>query len=44
MLNDWIPKGTIKWLDRNLVVLIDQQGGSAKGYGRAKDLRKWNAA
>jgi len=41
MLNSWIPKGTIDWLERNLMVLIDKQGKSAKGYGRAKDL-KWN--
>ena len=40
MLNDWVTDGTIEWLERNLVVMVDKQGGSAKGYGRAKDLRK----
>ena len=40
MLTDWIPQGTINWLDKNLLVVIDLKGGSAKGYGRAKSLRK----
>jgi len=40
MLKHWVTDGTIKWLERNLVILIDKQGGSAKGYGGAKNLRK----
>ena len=40
MLNEWVTDGTIEWLKRNLVVMVDKQGGSAKGYGRAKNLRK----
>jgi len=40
MLNSWIPQGTINWLEKNLLVMVDKKGGSAKGYGRAKDLKK----
>ncbi len=40
MFNDWVTQGTINWLERNLIVMIDKQGWSAKGYGRARDLRK----
>jgi len=39
MLTDWIPQGTINWLDKNLLVVIDKEGGSAKGYLRAGDIR-----
>ena len=39
MLNDWIPQGTINWLEKNLLVMIDLKGGSAKGYLRAGDIR-----
>ena len=39
MLTDYITQGTIDWLERNLVVMIDKEGFSAKGCGRAKNLR-----
>ena len=40
MLNDWVTDGTIEWLERNLVVMVDKQGWGAKGCGSAKNLRK----
>jgi len=38
MLNDWIPEGTIKFLEKQDFLIISKNGYSVKGYVRNKCL------